>query len=98
MKPEIYGTTDQTKEKYIISSNLHSTHFFSYILVAYWRHLSVQLSYSTHFYPFLMNTIYIQIVAVFDETDAEQKQKQTCCNPTGCSDLGSHSDLGGDSD
>ena len=34
------------------------------------------ISYSTHFYPFL-NEYYTQIIAVFDETDAEQKQKQT---------------------
>ena len=31
-----------------------------------------------------INEYYTQIVAVFDETDAEQKQKQTCCKPTNC--------------
>ena len=30
----------------------------------------------------IFNEYYTQIVAVFDETDAEQKQKQTCCKPT----------------
>ena len=34
------------------------------------------------FISVILNDYYIQIVAVFDETDAEQKQKQTCCKPT----------------
>ena len=33
----------------------------------------------THF-----NEYYTQIIAVFDEKDAEQKQKQTCCEPSSC--------------
>ena len=30
----------------------------------------------------IFNDYYTQIVAFFDQTDAEQKQKQTCCKPT----------------
>ena len=30
----------------------------------------------------IFNDYYTQIVAFFDQADAEQKQKQTCCNPT----------------
>ena len=37
-------------------------------------------------YSFLMNT---QIIAVIDETDAEQKQKQTCCKPMVCNPFAS---------
>ena len=30
----------------------------------------------------IFNDYYTQIIAFFDQTYAEQKQKQTCCNPT----------------
>ena len=30
----------------------------------------------------IFNDFYTQIIAFFDQTDAEQKQKQTCCKPT----------------
>ena len=30
----------------------------------------------------IFNDYYTQIIAFFDQTDAEQKQKQTCCKPT----------------
>ena len=39
----------------------------------------------------IFNEYYTQIVAVFDQTDAEQKQKQTCCKPTQL--LSSHSEV-----
>ena len=34
------------------------------------------------FHIVLILEYYTQILAVFDETDAEQKQKQTCCKST----------------
>ena len=37
----------------------------------------------------IFNEYFTQIIAVFDETDAEQKQKQTCCKPTVCNPFAS---------
>ena len=38
----------------------------------------------------IFNKYYTQIIAVFDETDAEQKQKQKqCCKPTVCNPFAS---------
>ena len=58
-------------------SDFHIVVIFSHIRFTNWRHYCVRFHIAVIF-----NDYYTLIVAFFDQTDAEQKQKQTCCNPT----------------
>ena len=56
--------------------------FILYSFLVIYESLIRGINVSNFHIVLIFNEYYTQIVAVFDETDAEQKQKQTCCKPT----------------